>query len=236
MSNGIYVAAAGAIARRTQLDITANNISNATTTGFRAQRITFQEVLSEQRAPNRHLVASSRTISSLDRGPIRRTGRLLDLSVSDEGFFVADDTGAGVLLRSVSAQVDHEGVLRDTVGRALAFSGSRPRLSPNLPTHIGEHGQVIQEGRELGRLLIVGVPDARALQPIGNGGYQPSAGSGQTFPIEGRVETGALEMSNVNTVTSMVNLINLERDFQSITRAIHAYREADEGIIATVTA
>ncbi|MBX2811633.1 MAG: flagellar hook basal-body protein [Myxococcales bacterium] len=231
MANGIYVAAAGAIARRNQLNITANNLANTTTTGFRAQRVTFQEVLSDEAAPNRHLVSVGQSIVSQERGPIERTGRTLDLSIVDEGFFIASDISGQTLLKSVSAQVDADGTLRDSAGRSLGSLRGELRLDPRKPVYIGEHGEVKQEGKEIDRLSIVSVSDPRALQPLGNGAYQQTQLSGNAYPIHGRVEAGTLEKSNVNAVTSMVNLINLERDFQALTRVIHAYREADDGII-----
>ena len=231
MGHGIYTAAAGAIARRNQLDITANNLANVTTTGFRTQRVTFREVLQDQNAPTRHVVSIDQSVVSTNRGPIERTGRALDLALGDEAFLVAEGIGRRSLLRSVSAHVADDGSLQDSSGRTLATVDGATRVNPSLPLFIGEHGQLQQEGREVGQLLIVSVADPRALQPVGDGTYLPTVGSGQVRQITGRVETGALEKSNVNVVSSMVRLIQLERDFQSLTRVIHAYREADDGII-----
>ncbi len=231
MGHGIHMAAAGAVARRTQLDITANNLANATTTGYRAQRVNFQEVLFSEAAPNRHLVAVGRPMVSWERGAVEQTGRPLDLALSEEGFFVAEGIGGRVLLRSVSVQLDPNGVLKDTAGRTLRLAGGDAALDPNAAIEVTDRGQVRQDGREVARLLMVNVPDQRGLSPVGLGGYVTTLESGAAFPISAEVVTGALEKSNVNPVTDMVRMLQLERDFQSLTRVIHAYREADEGVI-----
>lgn len=232
MGHGIYTATAGAIARRSQLDITANNMANATTTGYRAQRVTFQEVFQDTTAPTRHLVAVGRPVVSRERGPVERTARPLDMTLQEEGFFVAEDGLGRVLLRSVSAHLDPDGSLRDPAGRRLALAGGFSSVDPSRPLEIGEHGQIVQDGREVARLLVVDVRDPRGLAPVGAGAYTTTLDSGEAFPVAARVEAGALEKSNVNPVAHMVRMIALEREYQSLTRVINAYQEADEGIIA----
>lgn len=231
MGHGIYTASAGAVARRTQLEIVASNMANANTTGFRAQRVSFEEVLPHQEAPNRHLTAVGHPVVSPERGPLARTERPLDLAMQDEGFFVAESPGGRVLLRSLSATLDASGVLRDTSGRRLVFAGGDSTLDPSRAVQVGDYGQLTQDGREVARLLLARVPNARALRPAGAGAYLPTQESGQAFPVSAKVVSGALEQSNVNTVSNMVRMISVEREYQSITRVIHAYREADEGIL-----
>lgn len=236
MGHGLFTATAGAVARRTQLDLTANNLANSTTVGFRAQRVSFQEVLQDPAAPSRHVVELGRPMVSAARGAIERTGRKLDLTMQDEGFLVADNGAGGrVLLRSVTAEVGTDGSLTDAMGRRLAFAGGDARIDPASPVEIGDHGEIFQRGREVGRLLMVGVVDPRALSPVGGGGYVPNAQSGDAAPISARVVSGALERSNVNPVSNMVRMIALERDYQSLTRVITAYREADEGVITAAS-
>lgn len=231
MGHGIYSAAAGAIARRTQLDMVANNLANANTTGYREQRVTFEEVLRSPEAPNRHLVAVGHPTVSAQRGPIQTTGRVLDLAIQHEGYFVAQDNGGPVLLSSVSAQLGSDGKLRDPAGRPLAFAGGDTRIDPASPVEVGDNGQIIQHGREVARLLVVGVSNPRGLAPVGAGGYTTTLESGMAHPTSAQVVSRGLEQSNVNPVTNMVRMIALEREFQSLTRVINAYREADDGIL-----
>lgn len=232
MGHGLYTATSGAVARRTQLDIIANNLANASTTGFRAQRVVFQEVLRDQNAPGRSLVEVGRPMVSRERGAIEQTGRDLDITLQEEGFLVAQDAAGQVLLKSVSAHVDADGSLLDSVGRRIAFAGGQGFVDSSLPIKIGDHGEIIQQGREVARLLMVDVIDPRALSPVGAGAYLPTSESGQTFPVSAKIVSGALERSNVNPVTNMVNMISLERDYQSLIQVVSAYKEADDGIIS----
>lgn len=231
MGHGIYTATAGAVARRTQLDITANNLANVSTTGYRAQRVTFQEVLHDQDAPNRHVVEVGRPMVSWQRGAVEHTGRDLDLTLQQEGFLVAQDAGGRVLIKSVSARVDEQGNVVDNLGRRLAFAGGTGRLDPDQPVEVGDHGELLQGGREVARLLMVDVVDPRALSPVGASGYLPTNESGQVYPVSARVTSGALEKSNVNPLMSMVRMVSVEREYQTLTKVISAYGEADEGII-----
>lgn len=212
--------------------MTANNLANASTSGYREQRVSFSEVLADDAAPTRHLVAVGRPMVSRERGAIEQTNRALDLSIQEEGYFVAEQQGNRVLLRSASTEIDADGNLRDAAGRRLAFAGGDGFIDPARPITFGDRGQVMQDGREVARLLVVNVADPRALAPTGAGAYSVTSASGQAFPVSASVVSGGLERSNVNPVSNMVRMVALERDFQSITRVIHAYREADEGIIS----
>lgn len=235
MGHGLYTATAGAVARRTQLDLVANNLANAGTAGYRAQKVSFSEVLQDSQSPNRHLVAVGRPMVSWERGPVESTGRSLDLVLQEEGFFVAEGVEGRVLLKTVSARIDSDGTLRDAVGRRILQAGGDERLDGTSPVDVGERGQIIQGGREVGRLLTVDVVDPRGLQPAGNGGYLPTQGSGDLIPVSAPVVSGAIERSNVNSVSSLVRMISVEREYQTLTRVIHAYREADEGIISAAS-
>lgn len=168
---------------------------------------------------------------SMARGAIEQTGRPLDLTLQQEGYLVADEGGSQVLIKSVSAHLANDGTFRDSSGRRLVLAAGDSRVDPGRPLEIGNEGQILQEGREVARFLVVDVADPRALRPVGSGAYVPSELSGQAYPVSARVLSGSLEKSNVDPVANMVRMIALERDFQTITRVISAYREADEGII-----
>ncbi|MEL6186850.1 MAG: flagellar hook-basal body complex protein, partial [Myxococcota bacterium] len=164
MGHGLYTATAGAVARRTQLDLVANNLANAGTIGYRAQKVSFSEVLQDSRSPNRHLVAMGRPLVSWERGAIESTERPLDLVLQEDGFFVAEGIEGRVLLKTVSARVDADGSIRDSVGRRLQLAGGDERLDAGSPVTVGQQGQLVQHGREVGRLLTVDVVDPRALR------------------------------------------------------------------------
>ncbi len=233
MAYGIYVATSGALALDQQLEVVSNNLANANTTGYRSLEVSFEEVLRDAEAPNRHFVEASPTRVDMRAGPVQATGNPLDLAMEGPGYFVVD---AGLknpaLLRSVAAKVGADGVLRDPAGRTLqAAGGGTIAVDPSRPVSIDGRGNVQQDGAIVGRLATVDVPAPAGLEPISAGAYVVTDESGPASEIDARVVSGALEGSNVAPVTSMIRLVQLEREHQSLLKVIQAYKEADEGII-----
>ena len=79
MSDGLYVAMSGAVAQERAMDVTANNVANANTKGFRAERVTFEEVLGGQ--GNLSFVSADEASVDTSRGELRSTGNPLDVAV-----------------------------------------------------------------------------------------------------------------------------------------------------------
>ena len=86
MGSGIYIAAAGAIAQSDAMDATANNIANAGTSGFHAERISFKEVLTKAKSPDQ-LSVQANTGKTLDsqNGALLQTGNPLDVALEEIG-------------------------------------------------------------------------------------------------------------------------------------------------------
>lgn len=235
MAYGIYVATAGAVARQNQLDVVANNLANANTNGYRAQELTFREVMYDEfDAPHRHLVAVQGTEVSHRSGPIQMTNDSADVALDGPGFFAVGSPGAPIMVRTMHLQVGVGGVVTDAHGRAVVGAEGVLRADPSRPLTVTKSGELIQDEQSIGRLQIMNVANIRGLQPAGFGGYLASAASGPAYAAEGNVIPGAIEGSNVDSLQSMVQLITLQRDFQSLNRAISAYREVDEGLVSAV--
>lgn len=236
MSNGIYVATSGATARQRQIEVVANNVANANTPGFRKVAVSFEELMEDDlKAPNRHLVGVGEARVSTEAGPIQETGRPLDIALTGDGYFVTEDaTGNQFLNRTLSLRLTEDGKLLDHQGRELRMNQVGD-ITPNKAIAIDVHGVVSQEDQLIGRIEVRSLfMDEHALEPVGGGAYTMNERSGDGLPIEtSHVMQGALEGSNVTPVESMVELITAERDFQSLTKVIQAYREADDSLVET---
>lgn len=234
---GIYVATSGAVARQNQIDVVANNLANATTAGHRSVEVTFEEVLRDLRGGDRHMVATSTQRLSTEAGPIQFTDRPLDFAFDGAGFVKAEGrAGRSVLVRTGSLYVDNkDGTLRDAAGNAMinADDDKLIRLRPGLEAELTETGEVWQDGARVAQLTVLDVPDPAELEPLGNGTYAPTEDSGEVFKVEGNLKGGYLEGSNVVPVENMVEMIRLERGYQSTMKVIQAYREADDKLIQT---
>lgn len=233
MSYGLYVATAGAVARQNQLDVVSNNLANATTPGYRSVDVGFQEVLAEEQAPDRHLVAVAETRVDPRPGPMRATNNPLDLALDGAGYFALQgQPGVPVLTRTVSLRVEDSGLLVDQRGRPVMVDGDELHVDPSSPLTVSAEGEVTQGGQVLGRLSLYDVGNGGGLSPLGDGLYTPNDASGPVYEVGAKVLSGTVEGSNVETVGTMVKMIRLERDHQSLMKVIQAYREADEGLIA----
>jgi flagellar basal body rod protein FlgG len=233
MSHGIYTAGAGAMARQNQLDVVAHNIANASSNGFRRVLLSFQEADTQATSDARHMVVVNGETISTEVGSYKSTDNPLDLALHGDGFFRTEDFDGEVsLVRTFPGRVNSYGELVDLQNRKmLGRDGGSIYLEPGVPVYVTDEGQVLQHDQVVADLAIVNVPDPARLRPVANGAYRVTAGSGEGFSMAGTVLSGTLEGSNVNMVESMIQLLSLQRDYQSLTKAISAYREADERLI-----
>jgi len=245
MSHGIYTAAAGARARNWQVDVIANNLANASTPGFRQIKVAFEEVLDKATSDSRHLVQVRPGRMSSRTGALIETGNTFDLALRGQGFFLTEEAdGKRRLVRSAPFQRNAEGNLVDPAGRALLTrGGSKLRIEANQRVTISGAGEVFLTSmdtsttpseRLAGIINIVDVPNRSGLAPAGQGAYMPTDLSGPEFGTTAEVASGWIEQSNVNPVEVMVELIELQRGYQSMLRAINTYKEADQKLVKAV--
>lgn len=223
MGSGIYVATAGAIAQSTALDVTANNIANASTTGFQAARVSFAEALARVRSPDVALVDNStREVVDGQPGSITPTGNPLDVALEGDGY-LGVTTEAGIRYTRAGAFTrDATGVLRTVDGATVRGEGGATITLPEgtASVTISAEGAVFADGAEVGRLELVRF-GPRALTRDGAARYianQP--------PIAGpppRVIQGALEGSNVNVVRGVVDLVKVSRTYETLLRLIEGF-------------
>jgi len=203
-AGGLYTALSGAIAQSQALDAVANNVANASTQGFRAERVRFEEVLNEASGPQGRQVIATRGDQDPRAGNITQTNQPLDVALEGEGALqVVDGRGEVRDVRGGSFGRDAEGMLVDGEGRALLGDDGQPLVvAPDARTlAIGEDGTVRADDEPVGRLALRGTP---------------------------RVLGGALEGSNVNVVRSMVDLVKISRTYEALTRMIEGYKAIDE--------
>lgn len=199
---GIYTALSGAIAQSNALDVAAENVAHASTTGFRAERMRFEEVLHHSTHDTQ--VVATRGDRDPRQGPITTTGNPLDLALEGEGSLqVKDGHGIARDVRGGSFTRDADGVLVDLEGRhVMSEDGSDIVIPPDAQDIvIGEDGVVVADHEVVGKLLVNGNP---------------------------RVMAGTLEGSNVNVVRSMVDLVKISRTYEALTRMIEGYKAIDE--------
>ncbi len=234
MSDGIWSALSGAVAQQRALDVTANNVANAGTAGYRADRVSFGEALSRAqgggRAPDAlRFVGVSQVRYDPTSGSIRRTGNPLDLALQGDGFF-AIDTPAGVrYTRAGAFKLDAGGTLRTSDGHALAGTAGAIMLPAEAASvTIASDGTVAADGQEVGRIRVVRFESPDGIRKVGASFFEALAGAVPIETEETQIVQGHLESSNVNAVAGMNELVSISRSFEAFQKVIQAFRQLDE--------
>ena len=238
MSDGIWAAVSGAVAQQRALDVTANNVANANTTGFRGDRVAFREALSaasgqDQAAPDSlRFVNVSQVQASREAGTLQQTGGDLDLAIQGEGWFSIETPNGERYTRGGQFSVDAQGGVRSRSGDPLLVWQSEPggdtqelRVPPDaVEITVGLDGTVSADGDAVGRLAIRRFEED-ALTKEGDTRFV-AEGAGE--PSDAQVLQGYLESSNINAVAGMNELITVSRSFEAFQKIIDTFQQMDQ--------
>jgi flagellar basal-body rod protein FlgG len=230
MVEGLHSAAAGMAAQQAKLDAVANDLANASTTGYKHVRVGFQDLLYERTgrssADGVREGAGARAVDAgrgWAQGPLQRTDRTLDVALQGEGFLKVRLTdGREGLTRDGGLHVDGARRLSTGTGQLVEPVVTVPEGTSEEDIAIGPDGAIRVAGRQIGRLEVVSVRAPQALQPVGDNAFVATAASGpvQAAPRATVVTQGALEASNTDMAESMVAMMESERAYQLASRAI----------------
>jgi flagellar basal body rod protein FlgG len=231
MSAGIYSAFSGAVASLAQLEIVANNVANANTSGFRRDQTVFDTqlgaVLPFARAGEAHVDTSP--------GTQRLTGDTLHVALDGPGFFVIEgDDGEQRLTRRGDFMLSPSGELRLPNGSRVLGPGG-PLVAPrDAQLSFRADGTLVGPTGPLGRLRIVDVERPELLRKAGESAIvaPPEAG---VRDLRARVAVGFVEESNVNLARELVSLIQTQRAFEASIRSIQIHDEMADRLIAAAS-
>lgn len=222
MDRLIYTAMTGANAAQYRQQVLANNLANASTPGFRAELATFRAVPVRGDGTTSRVFALEATAGHLETpGPINATGRNLDVAARGNAYFAVQGLdGTEAYTRAGAFEVNADGTLVSAQGLPVLTDGGAPIVVPaNAQIDIGADGSVNarvgdQPVQSLGKLKLV-TPDAvNRLQRSEDGLFRNVQGEPLQADAQARVESGALEGSNVNPIEAMVGMIAVSRQFE----------------------
>ncbi len=242
MLKAIYTAALGMMPQQTKLESAANNIANAQTTGFKREGV-FQQSLIEAR-DNLHNVAGdieqddprSSRYADFAQGSFEKTDNPFDLAIDGKGYFMLlDENGDESFTRAGRFALAADGSIVAPDGKALLGDGGplvipeflTRRTSPQdeqpLELRVRETGEVFVNQEFLGRVQIVDIQNPQTMQRLSGTQFAPTE---ETFfnaiPAEDlHLKQGFLELSNVDIVQEMVEMIHLQRGFELGHRVIN---------------
>ncbi len=227
MDRLIYTALSGASQILDRQSVVANNLANASTTGFKAALSAYRAVpVNGAGLATRAITAETTPAADLSQGPIQHTGRNLDVAVDGPGWLaVQADDGSEAYTRDGNLQIDSTGLLRSGGHPVLSNNGQPIVLPLNAKVTIADDGTISALGggqqpntiAQVGQLKLVGKADNGMIRG-GDGLFRPSSPNGGTAGSlqrdkTVRVESGSLEGSNVSATEAMVGMISDARQF-----------------------
>jgi flagellar basal-body rod protein FlgG len=227
MLEGLYSAAAGMSAQQEQLNAISNDLANLSTTGYKAERVAFSDLLYNQVDMSGTVTtagagASARVIGrSETQGSIQETGDPLDLAIEGPGFFeVTRANGQKALTRGGNFGVDASGTIVNSEGNRLTPPIKLPNGVSPSEVRIAPDGTVTAGTHKLGQIKLVTVTSPEHMLADGSGELTPTAASGAPHPATGKIHQGALEASNVNIASEMALMVSTQRAYQMNSTAI----------------
>jgi len=218
----IYVAMTGARHILDQQASVANNLANASTTGYRAAESAFRAVPVEgEGLPTRTFVVGSTPGASFAPGAVQDTGRDLDVAVQGEGWIAVQlADGAEAYTRNGSLQVGANGMLQTRSGQNVLGEGGPIAIPPDTTVTIAKDGTISvlpvipppNAVSVVGRIKLVNPPPGELVRGADGLFRLRNGGAAQADPNVA-IAPGALEGSNVNVVEELVNMISLARQF-----------------------
>jgi flagellar basal-body rod protein FlgG len=230
MLEGLRTAAAGMVAQQQKLDATANDIANASTTGYKHLRLGFKDLLYEQSGrPAAASVQRGTGVAAVDsgrgfeQGSLQPTGNPLDFAIQGDGFFkVRLSDGREALTRDGSLHIDGKGRLTTTVGALVLPPITIPAGVSAEQISIAADGSVLAKGANVGRLQLVNVRSTQGLRSAGDNAFIVTAASGPARPAPATttLTQGSLEASNTDTAQAMIDLLDSQRTYQLSSKAV----------------
>jgi flagellar basal-body rod protein FlgG len=217
-------------AQQQRLDAVANDLANANTVGYKHQRVGFRDLLYDQTGRSSatgvrtgHGAAAIDAGRSFGQGALQRTDRTLDVAIQGEGFLrVRLPDGRSALTRDGGLHVDGLRRLTTNTGALMQPVITIPAGVSEDQISIAGDGSVTAAGRRVGQLDLVTVRSPEQLTPVGDNAFVTSAASGNAVaaPRATTLTQGALEMSNVDMSEAMVDLIQSQRAYELVSKAI----------------
>ncbi len=238
MIKGILASAAAMRPTMLAQEVLANNLANASTKGFRQDRVAFQQLMAGRpfSVPGEDIATAPQLTTSVDMTPgaYQVTDRPLDLAVQGDGFFVIQTADGERYTRSGHFQVSPEGEVTTAEGNPVIADGGPITINDIADVRITSDGKVLEKNVVTGQLTVVSFDENTSLTHAGAGLL---AADGEAVPVEEvKVMQGVLEGPNVEPVQAMVEMITLMRHFEMNQKALQTQDDSLGNLLSWVRA
>ncbi|PWC37820.1 flagellar basal-body rod protein FlgF [Azospirillum sp. TSO35-2] len=225
MENQLYIGLSRQMALRRQLDVVANNVANMNTAGFRGERTLFETALEAggRKPTDRMAFTIDRsTYTDLRPGAFTDTGNPYDVALDGDGFLSVQTPDGVRYTRDGRLRRDADGTLVGPNGYPVLDDGRRPIAiaSDSSTIAIGKDGLLMADGNVVGRLNVVRFQNPQALKQTGDLLFEAGPGVEPLPAPNTRVVEGKIERSNVQGIVEIGRMMDLNRDYQAVTKMV----------------
>ena len=228
-------ATSGLQSRMEALDMMANNLANATTSGFKLDREFYSLFSAEDNGvaasnSNSTLPMIQKTWTDFSQGTLQPTGNPLDLALDGKGFFVVNGPTGPMYTRNGAFTLSPTGAMTTADGYAVTGSGGQPiQTVDRSPIEVSADGTVQQNGAKIAQLQVVDFKDPSVLVKRGGSYFINPDPKEPPIPAANvTVEQGKTEGSNVSPAESAVRLVGVMRQFEMMQKAITMTTDMDK--------
>lgn len=243
----LYTASTGMVAMQTQVNTTANNIANINTIGFKKSRAEFADLMYKvmeyagtatsdtSKSPTGIEVGLGVRPTAINKifseGSLKQTDNQLDMAITGNGFFKLElPDGSEVYSRNGAFKVDQDGALVNADGFKVIPEVVIPPDTLNVSVGIDGTVTVVQAGQteatQVGQITLTSFINPAGLHSLGDNLYLQTDSSGE--PVEGTpgldglgtIRQGFVELSNVELVVELTDLITGQRAYDSNSKVI----------------
>lgn len=236
MDNATYTALTRQSGLMKELQVVANNIANASTTGFQAEGVMFSEYVSAVGNDFDSLSMASAQVreTSHIQGALTQTGGPFDLAIEGDGYFLIETAGGERLTRAGSFTPNQNGDLVTMDGNRVLDAGGAPVF---IPQGVGQiaiapDGTISAGGAPIGQIGLVSPTDPT--QMIRQGSVLFDARGGFEATDGGRMLQGSLENSNVNPIIQISRMIEVQRAYELGQSFLDKEDERIRGVIQAI--
>lgn len=236
MDNATYATLTRQSGLMREMQSLANNIANASTTGFRAEGVMFAEHVKSLGPNAQSLSMATATVRDtlMSQGGLTQTGGAFDLAIEGDGFFLIETPNGERLTRAGAFGPNENGDLVTADGHPVLDAGGAPVFVPQGvgQVGIGPDGTISAGGQPIGQIGLVTPTDpAQMIRESGvmfdaRGGFEPVA--------DGRMLQGFLEESNVNPIIEISRMIEVQRAYELGQSFMDKENERIRGVIEAI--
>lgn len=199
-----------------ELDTVAQNIANASTTGYRRESVVFSEFIASTGRASESLSIAHANGHSIDltQGALQQTNGTFDFAIEGDGFFLVATPDGDRLTRAGTFTPSPDGILVAPDGAALLDAGGAPVQVPAgfAQVTLGADGTLAADGAPIAQIGLWAAEDPLKMTRSGGTRFDPN---GQPVALEeGRILQGFIEKSNVDPVTELTRMVEVQRAYE----------------------